>query len=127
MLAHDKHGYPDDFVSTIEPNKLLRDIGIPLNPAVTEAEFQRMILRSQTLSEKEKAALASSVSLATVQERTFQSYWRLDGMSGSCFDAMLQLNIQDLRRLLHPDASRVQGVHSSEVLEDLWQLQEGSQ
>ena len=34
MLAHDKHGYPDDFVSNSEPNASLRDIELGLNPAV---------------------------------------------------------------------------------------------
>jgi hypothetical protein len=114
MLAHDKHGYPDDFVSNSEPNTRLRDIAIPLNPNVSEDEFQQMIARS-TLSSGEKAALTSSISLVNVQERTFQSYWRLDGMAGEHFDAMLQLEMRDIRRLLHPDTSRVQGVHSVEI------------
>ena len=34
MLAHDKHGYPDDFVSVDEPNKDLSAIRIQLNPEV---------------------------------------------------------------------------------------------
>ena len=34
MLAHDKHGYPDDFVSVDEPNKALSAIRIQLNPEV---------------------------------------------------------------------------------------------
>jgi hypothetical protein len=46
MLAHDKHGYPDDFVSNCEPNQRLRSIVIPLNPEVDDAEFWRMIERA---------------------------------------------------------------------------------
>ena len=34
MLAHDKHGYPDDFVSVDEPNEALSAIQIQLNPEV---------------------------------------------------------------------------------------------
>ena len=34
MLAHDKHGCPDDFVSVGEPNEALSAIQIQLNPEV---------------------------------------------------------------------------------------------
>ena len=39
MLAHDKHGYPDDFVSVDEPNRALSAIRIPLNPDVKEGNL----------------------------------------------------------------------------------------
>ena len=39
MLAHDKHGYPDDFVSVDEPNKALSAIRIKLNPDVNESDL----------------------------------------------------------------------------------------
>ena len=46
MLAHDKHGYPPDFVSNAEPNQLLREIDIVLNPTVTEQDFDAMLERA---------------------------------------------------------------------------------
>lgn len=46
MLAHDRHGYPDDFVSNSEPNQNLRSIVIPLNPEVTEEDLVDMIERA---------------------------------------------------------------------------------
>ena len=39
MLAHDKHGYPEDFVSVDEPNKALTAIRIKLNPEVKEGNL----------------------------------------------------------------------------------------
>ena len=39
MLAHDKHGYPDDFVSVDEPNKALAAIQIQFNPHVKEGNL----------------------------------------------------------------------------------------
>ena len=32
MLSHDKHGYPLDFVTFVEPNLSLLPLKIPLNP-----------------------------------------------------------------------------------------------
>jgi hypothetical protein len=46
MLAHDRHGYPDDFVSNSEPNQNLHSLAIPLNPDVTEEDFLGMIERA---------------------------------------------------------------------------------
>ena len=118
-----------------EPNTLLNEIVIPLNPEVDEAEFRAMIGRAD-LTEEEKSGMlgevregangegatggagvgAGGVSLSTVQSSTFRSYW--DGEGGvyaGLYDKMLRFGVTDLRRLMHPDASLVQGVHSSEA------------
>ena len=117
-----------------EPNALLNEIVIPLNPEVDEAEFRAMIGRAD-LTEEEKREMrgeaqegaigdgemggaggAGGVSLSTVQSSTFRSYW--DGEGGvyaGLYDKMLRFGVTDLRRLMHPDASLVQGVHSSEA------------
>ena len=118
-----------------EPNTLLNEIVIPLNPEVDEAEFRAMIGRAD-LTEEEKSGMlreareeangngemgggevgAGGISLSTVQSSTFRSYW--DGEGGvyaGLYDKMLRFDVTDLRRLMHPDASLVQGVHSSEA------------
>ena len=117
-----------------EPNTLLNEIVIPLNPDVDEAEFRAMIGRAD-LTEEEKSGMlgevregangegatggaggAGGVSLSTVQSSTFRSYWDgEDGAFAGLYDKMLRFDVMDLRRLMHPDASLVQGVHSSEA------------
>lgn len=119
MLAHDKHGYPDDFVSNSEPNEKLRDLKIELNPAVSDAEFSSMIDRAELTSEEREGLLLKGegkLSLETVQGLVYGSYWGLDGLKeGDYFDKLLKFEMADLRRLLHPQASLVQGVHEAEM------------
>jgi hypothetical protein len=110
MLAHDKHGYPDDFVSNAEPNGRLQPIRIPLNPAVDDAEFQHMLVRGGL-----SAAQRAGLSLATVQAAVYDSYWKLGGLTeADAWAPLLGLGVGDLRRLLHPEASATQGVHECE-------------
>merc|ERR1711971_100207 len=105
---------PEDFVTNTEPNARLQDIQIGLNRDVDEREFEAMIGRAQ-LSGDGKRALRELVSLNNVQATIFNSYWRLEVLEeADCFEKMLQLDIRDIRRLLHPDASFVQGRHSIE-------------
>ena len=121
MLAHDKHGYPADFVSNSEPNTRLQKIALPRNDEVGEEEFQRMIARA-SLPEKDKRLLAeqsSGLGLARVQQQVYDSYWGVgqDCQSNSAigfFHAMMGFQTEDLRRLLHPEVSRVQGRHPAE-------------
>ena len=54
-----------------EPNKALKDIRIPLNHNVKEADFQEMLQRAEALSERDRRALAASrLSLGNVQARS---------------------------------------------------------
>ena len=111
MLAHDKHGYPPDFVSNAEPNSKLNEITLGMNPEVTEEEFQSMLDRAG-LSVHERQGL----SLTTVQRKVFDSYWKVDGATeADAYAPMLKLSVQDLRRLLPTVASSTQGTHECEL------------
>jgi hypothetical protein len=111
MLAHDKHGYPDSFVSNSEPNANLRPIKIPLNPCVTEEDFKQMMDRAAlTMSQRQ------ALSLETLQEAVYASYWGLDGRTeADAWLPMLNFDIGDLRTLMHPIASSSQGLHTCEA------------
>ena len=108
MLAHDKHGYPDDFVSNSEPNARLRPLKIELNPKLREEEFQGMLARAGLLPTH---GSEQPLTLDNLQARAFESYWSPDP---SFFDGLSALDVRDVRRLLHPDASRAQGLHDCE-------------
>ncbi len=121
MLSHNKQGYPSDWTAEAEyePKHVqhggeLNNLEIKLNPAVSEAEFQQMIKRS-ALNDQSKLALATTVNLDNVRLRTYQSYWGIAGLvEEDCYGPMLQLHIEDLRRLIHPQYSQVQGLHHTE-------------
>ena len=116
MLSHDKQGYPVDWTAEAEyePNTTLYGLEVCINPAVIEIEFQQMIQRA-ALSEEQRQTLAASLTVENIRERTYQSYWGLGGLSeADCYGPMAQLQIQDLRRLIHPEYSRVQGLHITE-------------
>jgi hypothetical protein len=115
MLAHDKHGYPEGFVSINEPNTQLRKIQIPLHPDLREPAFQEMIARA-ALTPDEKRAMAETVSLRTLQRLAYDSYNRLEGLTEEdCYAKLLQFDVRDLRALLHPDFSKVQALHPAEL------------
>ncbi len=116
MLSHNKQGYPVDWTAEAEyePNRALRPLVIDLNPDVTESEFQQMITRSE-LTNEDKFALAATVNLGNLRERTYKSYWGIDQLTErDCYEPMLRFQTADLRRLIHPRYSQVQGLHSSE-------------
>ena len=83
-----------------------------LNPHVSEDEFQAMLAQAG-------APAGHGLTLGTVQQRVFRSYWRrarVEGVAGdAAYELMLALPARSLRRLLHPEASRVQGRHWSEL------------
>ena len=111
MLAHDKHGYPDDFVTSYEPNSKLNALKIPLNPDVTEADFQQMLAKAK-LSPAER----QNLSLTTFQSEVYRSYWSLDERSvQDAWLPMMKLSSRHLRKLMHPLASSTQGLHESEA------------
>ena len=115
MLAHDKHGYPEGFVSIDEPNKKLRKIKVPLHPHVQEPQFQEMIARA-ALTPDEKRTMAATTSLQTLQQRAYNSYNRLEGLTEEdCYSKLLQFEVRDLRALLHPDFAEAQAIHSAEL------------
>jgi len=121
MLSHNKQGYPSDWTAEAEhePKHVqhggeLHDLEIQLNLAVSEAEFQQMIQRS-SLDDQSKLALATTVNLDNVRLQTYQSYWGIAGLvEEDCYGPMLQLHIKDLRRLINPQYSQVQGLHHTE-------------
>ena len=120
MLAHDKHGYPADFVSNSEPNEKLQNIRIELSPAVSDGEFALMIGRAELTSEEKEGLLkGGELRLGTVQELVYGSYWeqdsRVDTKGVNYFEKLLKFEMGDLRRLLHPQASLAQGVHAAEM------------
>ena len=119
MLAHDKHGYPASFVQNDEPNAALRPLHIALNPCVGEREFASMVARSAPTEEARRQLAA--MGLGSLQHAVYESYWagasRARGHP-NYFELLLQFTAGDLRRLMHPDASRVQGTHRSEKADE---------
>eukprot|EP01052_Picozoa_sp_SAG31_P027057 SAG31_NODE_2502_length_5594_cov_3.175796_1_plen_410_part_00 len=116
MLAHDKHGYPPDFVSNDEPNKALTSMQIPLNPALSETDFQQMLAKASDCMTSAERACAMSLTLATVQQAVWNSYWNVSkSMESKAYSAILKLEASDLRRLLHPEASQTQALHPCEM------------
>jgi len=108
MLAHDKHGYPEGFVSNGETNSELSNIQLLMNPEMSEEEFRSLTQKAGVKDD--------SISLGNVQQGLFQSYWKENGRSEEdLFSPMLSLPTEDLRKLLHHSISRVQGTHSSEI------------
>ena len=116
--ASRRSGYPASFVQNDEPNAALRPLHIALNAAVTELEFASMAARSAP-SEEARRQLAA-LSLGAMQRAVFESYWA-DESRARCapnyFELLLRFKTTDLRRLMHPDASRAQGTHRSERAE----------
>jgi len=80
MLSHNKQGYPSDWTAEAEaePNERVRPLAVPLNPAVTEAEFQSMLERAR-LSDDERRRLRTTKLLrpsATYHtDRRLRGYW----------------------------------------------------
>ena len=64
MLAHDKHGYPDDFVSVDEPNKALSAIRILLNPDVNESDLVNW-----------KSPMSSDLNISLNLGEQIMTYW----------------------------------------------------
>ena len=65
------------------------------------------------LSASEKHGL----SLATVQRKVFDSYWKVGGLTAAdAYVPMLKLDVADLRRLLPHVATGTQGKHACELL-----------
>lgn len=117
MSDHTKQGYPVDWTAEAEaePNSKLRNLNIKINGEVTEAEFQQMI-QEASLSDAAKRSLATRVSISNVQQMLYRSYWRRGGLSeDDVYAPMLKLKLSHLRRLVHPQYSRVQGLHPVEL------------
>ena len=119
MLTHDRQGYPRDWTAEAEHEPQherhghggpLRDLRVPLNPDVSEAEFQDMLRRAGAHCVQRHTALCN------VQQRLYDSYWGRAGLDeADCFAPMSRLLVTDIRRLLHSRYSQVQGLHSSEL------------
>ena len=63
------------------------------------------------------ASEKNGLSLATVQRRVFDSYWKVgDSTEADAYVPMLKLDVADLRRLLPHAASSTQGKHACELL-----------
>jgi hypothetical protein len=123
MLSHDRQGYPKDWTAEAEhePNHLqhgkgmLRELKINLNPEVTDLDLQQMIQRA-SLDADTKHMLTTTLNIENVQERCYQSYWGISGLvEADCYGPLLEMQTNDLRRLIHPQLSRVQGAHQSEL------------
>lgn len=118
MLSHNKQGYPADWTAEAEaePNERVRDLHISLNPSVSEDEFQEMIQRA-AMNETTKRHLTQTLSIhrGNVQTLLYDSYWGRNGLSEEdCYGPFSSLQMQDLRRLVDPRFSFVQGVHPAE-------------
>ena len=123
MTTHDRQGYPQDWTQEAEHEpKLaehgnggaLRNLRLALNPAVTDAELQCMIARA-ALGDGVKRALAASVSLETLPQQVYDSYWGRGGLTETDFYMPLNsLQLADVRRLVHPLHACAQGVHHVE-------------
>lgn len=93
----------------------LQDLKIEVNPVVTEHEFQEFIGRS-FLDDESKRKLSATVNVGNVREMTYRSYWGLGGLvEEDCYGPMASLQMRDLRRLVHPQYSEVQGLHRLEL------------
>ena len=123
MLSHDRQGYPKDWTAEAEhePNHvkhgqgMLRELKIDLNPEVTDLDLQQMIQRA-SLDADTKHMLTTTLSIENVQKRCYQSYWGISGLvEADCYGPLLEMQTNDLRRLIHPQLSRVQGVHRTEL------------
>ena len=93
----------------------VRSLRIALDPEVGESEFAAMLARADLRSEARGRLAALGISLETVQQLTYDSYWERNGLAEEdVYRPLQQLRMSDLRRLVHPRYSRVQGVHPEE-------------
>ena len=123
MLSHNKQGYPVDWTAQAEAehNAAVRNLAIPLNPDVSEDDFQSMVRRA-SLSDATKARLLDDLrlSLGNVQQLMYDSYWGRDGLEeADVYEPMGALKMRDLRRLVHPIFEQVQGMHPAELSGEL--------
>ena len=94
---------------------MLRELKIDLNPEVSDLDLQQMIQRA-SLDADTKHMLTTTLCIENVQERCYQSYWGIGGLvEADCYGPLLEMQTTDLRRLIHPQLSRVQGAHQSEL------------
>jgi hypothetical protein len=121
MLSHNKQGYPSDWTAEAEhePNPRVSSLRIPLNPEVTGADFDEMLARAE-LPDEARARLGElGIALDNVQRLVYDSYWERNGLvETDVYAPLAQLRMSDLRRLVHPMYSRVQGVHPAEMQMD---------
>ena len=75
-----------------------------------------MLQRAEGLADEDRRALsASGLSLGNVQERVWNSYWGRGEDDIDYFEKLMNLRVEDIRKLLSPDSSLSQGLHPSEM------------
>ena len=75
-----------------------------------------MLQRAEGLADEDRRALsASGLSLGNVQERVWNSYWGRGEDDIDYFEKLMNLRVEDIRKLLSPDSSLSQGLHGSEM------------
>ena len=75
-----------------------------------------MLQRAEGLADEDRRALsASGLSLGNVQERVWNSYWGRGEDDIDYFEKLINLRVEDIRKLLSPDSSLSQGLHPSEM------------
>ena len=75
-----------------------------------------MLQRAEGLADEDRRALsASGLSLGNLQERVWNSYWGRGEDDIDYFEKLMNLRVEDIRKLLSPDSSLSQGLHPSEM------------